>query len=228
MAYSKRSYKPKAKKATTWRKYAGKALTAGGKQGIKALKMALGLNTESKNYDVTSTSALSLTMAGYVSPMGALAQGLTNNTREGNSIRCTHWNLRIKLDKPALQSVDSAVRIICFRQDQCATLTTGADLLQSPTLLYSPYNTDLQGVKVLYDKVFELHSDFAGDLRTIYKNIHIKFGYDDGHSVWLDSDTTGNTASLQKGYVVMMAMTDTVAGAAANITYYSRLNFVDN
>lgn len=219
----------KSKKEKTWRRYAGKTLKLGGKVAIKQLKVALGLNTESKNFDVSGTYAVTGTLAGVFAPTTGLAQGNTNITRNGNGMRITHWNVKLQIVKNILQTVDSHIRLIVAFQPRCEQgLLTPTQVLQTPTVTYSPLNSDLTGVRILYNKIIRVTSDYSGDQKIIYKEIKISPQYEDGHVQWLDSDTTGTATNLVKGYYVVYAVSNNISGGAPSISYYSRVNYVDN
>lgn len=197
--------------------------------GLMVLKKQLGLNTENKNYDLSATATTTTTLTGILAPTTSLVQGLTNNTREGNSLRITHWNIRMQITKNILQTVGASVRIIICYQGNCQQgQLVASQLLQNTSLISSPYNTDLTGVRILHDKVYKLESKYSGDSIKIFKNLKINPAGETGHVQWIDSDTLGLQANLTKGYYSMFCMADTIAGAAPQIVYYSRVNYVDN
>lgn len=198
--------------------------------GIKQLKKKLGLNTENKNYDVTTGGAAAATLATHVNPLIGLAQGNTNTTRSGNGMRITHWSLKGQWENNVLNSAQQQVRVIITLQKSVVNTTSGvtpAQLMQDPTNINSPYNTDLEDVKVIYDRITVIKPQFSGQIA--YNRFKFKWNpsYDDGHVTWTDADTTGAVANQVKGIIKCFIMTN----AASNFpifTTYSRIHFVDN
>lgn len=231
MPYKRKSSKRRVtKKAVSWRKHAGTALSLASRAGIKALKMKLGLNTENKNWDISSGGASSGTIATHMNPLIGLAQGNTNTTRTGNGGRITHWSLKGYWANNVLNSAQQQVRVIITLQKEVVSTTSGvsaAQLLQTTTDINSPYNTDLTDVKVLYDKISIVKPNFSGQIA--YNRFKYKWSpsYDDGHFSWTDADTTGAVANQLKGVIKCFIMTDQASNFPI-FTTYSRVHFVDN
>lgn len=218
------------KKAPNWRSYAGKALTLASNSGIKALKKKLGLNTENKNWDASTGGATSATLATHVNPLIGLAQGNTNQTRTGNGCRITHWSLKGYWSNNVLNGFQQQVRVVITLQPKVVSTTSGvtpAQLLQTPTDINSPYNTDLQDVKVLYDKVMVIKPNYSGQIATNRFKFKWAPSYDDGHVTWTDADTTGAVANQTQGIIKVFTMTDQASNFPI-FTTYSRVHFVDN
>jgi len=225
--YRKKRY---TRKGATWRTYAGKALSLAGKQGIKMLKKKLGLNTENKNWDVTATQTSTASMASFLSPTVNLAQGNTNQTRNGNGIRITHYKFRGVVYNDSGNTNYQRVRIVFVRQEvlqPVGDFVTPAQLMQDVTNIDSPYNTDLQGVKVIHDQTYMIKPYSTGTIAQTPVKIKWTPGYDEGHVQWSDADTTGATTNLTKGLIRGFFMTDQ-ATLRPFIIGYGRVHFVDN
>lgn len=226
----KRSSTRKTRKPKTWRRYAGKALTQLSKSATKALKKTLGLNTENKNYDTQMNQATTATLTSALLPTAALAQGTTNNTRTGNGLRITHWNFKGYMINSLTNTVAQQVRVVVTFQPSVVTAgdeVSNSELLQVATDINSFYNTNLQDVRVLYDKVHILKPQYSGSQDV--KRFKIKWApsYDLGHVTWTDADTTGATANLLKGILKMWIMTDQTSDFPS-VVGRSRVYFVDN
>jgi len=198
--------------------------------GIKQLKKKLGLNTENKNYDVSGTQAITGACAPWLTPTASLAQGNTNITRSGNSLRITHWKLRGTIYNAAANVNYQQVRVICTfmaNSPTAGTVVTPAQLLQTTTNIVSPYNTDLEGVRVIYDKIFVIKPQITGQVVVVPFKFKWSPSYDMGHVQWTDADTTGLVANMTKGIIRIFIFDDQGANHPS-VDYYSRVHFVDN
>jgi len=223
----KRAYRPKS---SFWRaglKYGTMGLA---KVGLKMLKKRLGLNTENKNWDTNISQAFTGTVASALQPTSGLAQGNTNETRSGNGLRITHWNLRGALISQAANLDAQRCRIIITLQPK---VTTAGDYLNASELLEvtgdidSFYNSNLQNCKILFDKVYILRPQVTGAITQVPWRFKWSPSYDDGHVQWTDADTTGSVANQLQGLLRVWIMTD-AASNRAQCTAASRIHFVDN
>lgn len=222
----------RAARPVTWRQHAGNALTSMSVAATNALKKKLGLNTEQKNFDNTGASVVGSTIGGIVDPSSGIAQGNTNTTRAGNSLRITHWTVKGNINTNPANLGSTQVRLMVTYQPTlttAGTVVTANQLLQVSNNVNSPYNTDLEGVSVLYDKTYVLpaQSVALGTSTTRYK-IKINPPYQQGHVQWTDADTTGANANLIKGFYRFWIMTDQAIGLAPTVFFYSRVHYVDN
>lgn len=229
----KRGYKKSNKKPArvkTWRYHLGNALIRGGTSGLKALKDVLGLNTENKNWDSTISQAATGTIASCSQPLSGLAQGNTNNTRNGNGLRMTHIKTRGILYNNVLNVDFQRFRFIVTFQPKVTTAgdyVAASELLQAPSNIDSPYNTDLQGCRILYDKTYYLKPNLTG--QSVSTPFKFKWAptYDMGHVTWTDSDTTGSVSNQLQGLLRYWIMTDAPT-QRGSITAYTRIHYVDN
>lgn len=220
--YRKRYAKKKASPMTVSKIVKGSAL--------KTLKKALGLNTEQKNWDAVYSASMSTSLATFLNPIAGLNQGITNNTRIGNGLRITHWKLQGRIANNVLNANQTRYRIIIILQKEVVNTVSGlsaAMVLQDPSNIDSPYNSDLTAVKVLYDKTFQLKPYFSGQVAT--NNFTFKWSpsYDDGHVEWNDADSSGVVAGQLKGILKVFCMADTPTNLPIFYSY-SRVHFVDN
>jgi len=218
------------RKAPTWRSYAGKALTLAGTAGLKMLKKKLGLNTENKNYDQTWSQSFTGVASSLIFPFGGITQGTTNNTRVGNSIRVTHMTLKGRIQSNTSDNNVVRCRILAVLQHKvpvAGTTLTGAQVLESSSTLVSPYNTDLQDCKIIYDETFFLRPQIAGASVQIPWKFKWTPSYDEGHVVWTDSDTTGLVGNMLQGIVRVYIFCDASANYPSTAGY-CRTYFVDN
>lgn len=229
MAYKKKSSKTSTRPKKSWQRATGKALTAISAAGVKTLRKKLGLNPENKNWDVVNGNTLAASAAFMMSPTSLLAQGSTDNTRNGNGMRITHWKLRGEFVRNVSATSSQQVRMIIFRQ---ATVNNGAlinasQLLQVPGNIDSPYNSDLSDCRILMDKTILVNPAFAAAGTTIPFKYKWSPSYDAGHVRWSDADTTGVASNLVEGYIAVYIYTDAAANFGA-VAWYSRVHFVDN
>lgn len=213
-----------------WHKPAKSGMAAIGDIGLKILKKQLGLNTENKNWDVTLPITPTLpTLTSTLFPMTLLSQGTTNQTRNGNGLRVTHYKFRGVLSNLFANIAHQRVRIIWTLQHKVSTpgsYVLPAQVLQVPTDINSPYNTDLENVKIVSDKTYIIKP-----YTTQVAQVPIKFkwdpSYDDGHVQWTDADTLGLGVNQLQGLLQMLVLTDQPANQPT-IEGYGRIHFVDN
>lgn len=212
----KAAKKPFYKSSSFWSKAAHLGLT-----GVKAL---LGLNTESKWLDTTSTGTTSTTLTAMQYEL-LVPEGTTANSRTGDGFRLTHYRTRIALQCGVASTGTYVVRVICVYQPIVNNnVIAASEILQSTTNYISPYNMDTEGYKILADKLFYISpAGVEGD--------HATFEFDyspENHMVkWSTSDTTGASANLERGNIRCFIMTN-ATGTPPDYSMYSRIHFVDN
>lgn len=218
----------------TWRRHAGKALSQLSRKGVKILRKKLGLNPENKNYDTTAAAyVMSTTVSAYLSPVAGLGQGNTNNTRTGNGLRITHLTCRGWINSAAGNFNDQQIRLIATYMPALTTpgtTVTPAQLLQASNDINSPYNSNLEGVRIIYDKRFRLNCSAANSVASLgFLPFKFKWSpsYDLGHVQWTDADVGGLTANIVKGNIYLWVMCSD-PGPAPILNAYCRVHFVDN
>lgn len=233
MPYGKRSYKKRPTyRRKSYRKpaptIASAALSAIKGYALKKLKDKLGLNTESKYLDTTvGVTAIDTTFTG-ISTALTIPQGNTTNTRSGNNLRMTCYNMRLSLKQNSAATVGCRVRLIGYVQPRMQTagaIFNANDILEDSTAsLDTPYDMNTNGYNIIYDKTFDLPAPTSeGANKTIsfiYKPL--------AHEVeWNDSDTTGSATNLLRGNLRFLIADD---ASASHPTYscYTRVKFVDN
>lgn len=216
---AKKTYK---RKSTT--NYGAAALNAIKGFALKKLKQKLGLNTESKFFDATiSGQVATTTLALACDPHDLLAQGNTTSTRNGDSVRLTHFRMKGHVTHNTLDAAATQTRILVTYQPEApgASILAAASMLQNTSLINSPYAQNLAGLVVLYDEI----------LITDAQDTVARFEFDyhplDHHLRWTTGDTTGAAANMNRGPMKVFIMT-TSASNAPNVTAYIRSYFVDN
>lgn len=204
---------------------------AGGKTALKGLKKALGLNTENKDFDIPLAGVINPVLTQVSTITSGLTQGINNQQRTGNGMRITHYKYRGTFTNSAapMNVNQQRVRVIWTLQTALTlpgNLVTAAQLLQVPGNIDSPYNSDLEGVKILQDKTYVIRPYTTQQATVPYK---FKYSptYDNGQVQWTDADINGLDGNLTKGAIQMFIMTDSGAALPA-FTGYGRLHYVDN
>lgn len=221
--YKKKRY---TRGKSTWRTYLGKSMSLAGKAGIKYLRSRLGLNTESKWLD-TLQSGLTLSgTAQLLTNATVIPEGDTANTRNGDSVRLTHYKTKFLISANTSQTVTYQVRVIFWHQPVAlqGTQLTASQILQDSSDILSPYNMDTEGYKVLYDKTFMLLPQNVGK-GMIYGEFH--YAPTDHHLKWITADTGGLFTNLTHGVIRGMVYS-TGASNFPVLTSYTRINYVDN
>jgi len=194
------------------------------------------INTESKYHDETAafTSYNTATNADVRCLTDGITQGVTDETRIGNSILAQDLQIRLAISQPVTHNavpsnsiLGTFHRVIIFvwKINDFGGPTV-AKLLEDPTNIYSPMNKDYTDqFVVMKDKHMVLNAQMPPVQSTVtvfhrsmkyYKKLN-------WHMRW---DDAGNDVA---NHVWMLTMS-TVTGAtnAVGTTFYSRLNFTDN
>lgn len=168
------------------------------------------------------------TQIGYDAPVISLismpVQGDSVNTRDGDNLFIK--SLRLK-GQVATSGQDVRVRVIVFQwmEDNATSSPTASDILQDVTqydILNSPYKINgPKHFKVLMDRRYVLDSPgqtwsrlFQANLKLPQKKIQFNAGLATG---------------VGQVYVMTLSDTYTVAsGSGGNVTWYSRLRYLDN
>lgn len=228
--YRKKRYTRRGAKSSFWRsglKYGTMGLA---KVGIKMLKKRLGLNTENKYWDDVQLNTATATLTAHSTPMANIAQGNTAITRNGNGIRVTHLKFKGSVQGIAANPNNQLVRVIVTYQKSDVdpgNFVSSAQILQFNNNIYSPYNSDLQGVKILYDHTFNIQPKVASAVTTVPFTFTWSPGYDEGHVTWTDADTTGSSTNMIKGLVRVFFYCDQLANFPV-LNTYTRCHYVDN
>lgn len=153
-----------------------------------------------------------------ISGNGLIAQGDTDITRDGNSIKVTSWLHRITLEKNA-SATSTRFRIILFSDVSSAgAVPAVTDLLQTASVI-SPLNR-VNGSRfhVLQDKTCVLDTDTPQKVFEFYKKMQHHIKYLDG---------TANTTSLGQGSLYVLILSNEATNTPT-MNYYSRMRFLDN
>jgi len=115
----------------------------------------------------TSTSS-DPTVAGTLTLLNDIAQGLTESTRVGDEIYATSIQFRVIMTAGSSATVTTSAnstRIIVFWDQQAnAAAPTVTDLLDTTagSAIIAPYNDDYQKrFKVIYDRTFSINSQYV-------------------------------------------------------------------
>lgn len=187
-------------------------------KGVNFMKNLI--NTETKYIDLQPISGV-VTTTSSQAPVTAVAQGLTDITRIGNSLLCKYLMCRYLLTVNAT-ATRNTVRLIVFidKNNAQGTAPTAADLLQGGVIL-GPINVNnTDRFAILKDEMFDLYTSgqaqVSGKWYFNLNRLHIKF---DG--------TDAAQASLAENHIYVMAISvDASNGPTVIVT--SRVGFYDN
>lgn len=224
---SKRGKKGTTAQSSPWRKAAGDAVGKMGQAAIERLKERLGLNTEVKQFfDNYPSTALTASFAAKLD-VPAIAEGTTDLTRNGSSIRVTRTSIRGVVRPNATDTSARLVRVVAvYNPWPNGTPTAIAQLFNNTGAIDSVYSADLDAtdIVVIYDQTFNV-----GPAIQALSNhaIHIEDSRLEHHMVWKSSDTAGTSSNLLQGGISVFAIED--AGANfATIELHRVTEFVDN
>lgn len=195
-----------------------KYATPGG-VAFKALKLARrvadAVNTEYKYIDST-LSANAFDNAGTMSIQNAIAQGLSDSQRVGDSAKIQNVSWRYYVQNVTGKTM-ARVMLLWDPQNRVTAVnqileTTGSVLAPiSPKL----YDTRFQ-TKVLYDRIHNLYDDKPQD----YVDIQIPINL---HTQFLAASTTITTGALR-----LVLISNQLIAAAPTLNSYMRVTFTDN
>ncbi len=205
----------KRKKNIFWRRGKNKAYH----MAKKALSM---INVEYKFHDVVSSSATRNTQPTIIE-LSNIAQGDTDQTRDGAQIKVTSLLLRL-MSLRHTSSFTSMVRVMLVLDKQTnQAVYVNSDLIADITSqdgIVSPLNLDNKyRFRVLFDKVIAIPSGHGCNYTNVYlKDLDVKLRYDASTSAI--ADLTSNSLSL-----VLFSNEPT---NSPTTSHYVRLRYVDN
>jgi hypothetical protein len=230
-----KSKKKSATKHSPLQAAGAKFVDALGSRAIDALKSKLGLNTELHCVDVSAGSATLGTTLAQIQGAITIAQGTSNTTRVGDSVRVVSYEQRLAAWSQATTAGSCLVRFIgvANRNNAPATSPSVGIILQDPTDPLSPYDASFaqSGLEIIFDKTITV----SGQVKNTDKNAIVAsrqiWHPQDYHITFTQADTTGVQADLVAGGMYVYAMYGLpsqamVAAPKYNIT--SRVTFVDN
>lgn len=182
------------------------------------------INIETKFIDTVQTSVAISTISSIFS-ISSIAQGLTSQTRVGDSLKIQHISMMARVNvNPAASN--SLVRVIVFRDlDGYGTAPTGLDLMEVDAVVSAPLSPykfrNLQRFSVLYDELIEVQGTVQGTA-----GIPITFDSShSGHILYLG--TAAAAASNGKGSLYVYCVSDE-ATSTPTLAFYSRVTFTDD
>lgn len=236
---NKSSDKAAQRKRSPVQKTGAAFVDALGAAAVEKLKVKLGLNTETKYTDFTSAYTSTNTLAAmFNSCSTAVPQSLTDNGREGSTVRVTahRWKFLIS-NASANTNGNTTVRLIGVRW--APTPSSNVQVLYSDVLenaaatgtseLLSQYTFDPQySHDIIYDRMMVLGA-YANGADSNVRTIEFEHKPTDFHLRWTTSDTAG-TAGNSIGDIIYWYWLTNAASAAnfPTLTAYQRIEYVDN
>lgn len=182
------------------------------------------INIETKFLDTVQTST-NISTTGGVFAISEIAQGLTSQTRVGDSLKIQHIDVRGRVNVNPT-AANSLIRVLVFRDlDGYGTPPATSDVLQVTAAVSAPLSPlnfrNSQRFSVLYDELFHMQGTVQGvaGMPFVYSSAH------SGHILYLG--TTAAAASDGKGSLYIMAVSDE-ATTTPSLAFYSRILFTDD
>ncbi len=218
-SYKKKRYTKKRTYFDTARdtmSVAGKALTVA--YGIKRL-----MNVEFKFIDKTDTNVTMDDGSGTHINVTNLAQGDTDITRDGNSIKVTSWLFRANITMNPMAVLTFATVLLVQDKQSNGAVYSVSKLLKSVASglsTISPLNIDNK-FRFRVIKRWEVAMSASGKTDYILKfvkkmNMHIRYG-----------SNNGDITDLQSNALSIVIISNEALNAPT-ITYYNRIRYVDN
>lgn len=213
----------KSYKQSKSNKYLSYASTA-----IKALSLAKYavsvLNPEKKIFDIGATGSALDTGSIYL--LTGIAQGITNSTRNGNSIKAATNQFRCIFSLNASSTrFDNLCRIMLFidtNQDENGSNPQVTDVLASAQVNSPLNNLRIGRFKILADRIVKLNGVGAGQTVrqvNIFHKLH--------HHLRYSGDYTGSPANLRQGQVYALVMSNQSVNRPT-FDIINRFKFYDN
>lgn len=225
--YKKRTYR---KRRAPRSSFGSAALSALKGFALAKLKSKLGLNTEKKWLDTIETNVGTNSTCVAMAYALTIPQGDTVNARNGQSIRMTGYQCRIRIQANAAATTPCYVRIMFVKfKDTRGTTPASSDFLDATNRITSLYDMGDAaasiGYSVLYDRTVPINI-YTSDDSTKF----LVFNYTplSHHLKWDATDTTGNVSSLQDGFIRGFIMTSETGVNTPNYFADHRVKFVDN
>lgn len=224
----RRRYTTRRRRPVRRRPATSSALSRGmsyARYAVLAYKMAQRLrrlvNVEVKKFDQTIAVGTNVTSGGTVYSCCDMAQGDTDQTRDGNSIKPLGCKFQLRLANNAT-AVNTAVRVMVIRdlQQVADTAPTVSDVLDTSIVgaYAAPLNNATVGrYKVLSDKLYSLNTVAKPQMDLMWYqklNGHIRYN--------------GSAASdIQKNGLYMLIVSDQATNYPT-FGFNTRLHFTDN
>jgi hypothetical protein len=212
-----------------------------GKAAVNKLKDKLGLNTEVKSVDYSTSVATTNTLAVLSSDASnPIAQGTTDSTRNGSTVRVTRFEMNgCVVNGAANLDPNSMVRVLGVRfRPTPGAFTSSANALASvlynagvtgfPELLSPTTIPQDQAYKndIIFDESFALGATGTFPTGQFFRR---DYRPEDLHLEWTAADTTGSTANSIGERIVWYAVCSQATASNFPIIKLSqRLYFVDN
>lgn len=195
-------------------KYTNWATLWGAIKDIKSL-----INVESKFCD-TNFATTAVNTTGGIQWISSISEGSDYNNRDGLSVKAANMFLRGTVTVATTPTnYAQNLRFIVFIDKESVGTPTTTDLLESPTNYVSPLNhTNGKRFQILWDKVYDVQvTGSSGRVIKLWR----KLGH---HIKWLNT-TTG----VKQGHIYVAYLSDgNAAGVNPNLTFYSRIRYIDN
>lgn len=238
MAYRKKTYRKKS-----YKKRPSKSAPVGFLQkGLalakspvfqNVLKLALGLNTETKYIDQavsnqTIPNGLTLSTIQNIFPL--IPQGNTNAQRQGDQFKMTSWNVRGEIFNQAGNLLPTRVRIIIVNWGTTLYSASNiADILQQNNM-DSMYTMD-PGYPhhILHDRIYDFGIYNATETRTQIRRFNFSYKPRNHIVEYTKGDTLGTQANCLRGFVGLYLLADNFTatfGPSLNVS--TRMKYVDN
>lgn len=177
------------------------------------------VNSEMKYVD-SSQTGVSISNTGGLYSLSVMAQGDTQETRQGQKILAKDLLLRGSLQVNASATSTRVRMIIGVDKMGNGAYPTTTDILDSASV-YAPLDIDdSQGrFVILYDRLYNLETDGKDSVAfKIYKKLdfHIAF-----------KGTTATEADIGKNYIWILFLTDEAVNTPT-VSYIARMKYYDN
>lgn len=195
---------------------AGKTINYGLKAYKIATKIAKLVNVEVKHLDTTVSGGFNST--GIVNSLNTMAQGDTNITRNGDSIKALSIHGKGFL---SVGSDDSIVRVMLVLDKQCRGAAPAVtDILESASVTAHQNLDNLRRFKILDDKLFRVETNLEKqpfEIIQTFPNLHLYY-----------SDGDADAAALKDNALFALVISDTDPATDPQVNVVWRLSFTDN
>lgn len=185
-----------------------------------ARKVANAVNVEYKIYDTTITG-VTPDWAGTSSVLNIPAQGTTQTTRIGDSIKCQNLTLRGAVYANTTAGTSNLVRLILIwdEQNQYSTLSDLLEVTGSTQAVFSPKNYGRRfRSKVLWDRLFNV---------SVAQGVSV-IPFDEVFQLDVHTQFSAGTTTQFSGSLRLVMLSDKVTSLLPVVNAYARLSYTDD
>lgn len=189
-------------------------------KGVYLAKKALSmLNVEYKHID--TTVSVSPTTSGAITQLSVIAQGDTEGTRDGRSVKLKSLSGRLSFTLDSM-ATETRLRCIIFKKINVNLIApVVADILTNVNIQGLRNLNNTKNIKIYYDKTFDMNTNERKE-----KGMKCFFKLN-SKQIYETANAGGDATDLERNGIYMMTLSDEAMNAPT-VSGYFRLRYIDN